>query len=45
VWNAERAEDVIAAQARCRAVVKRGRITVEREEIVHDTWRERRPGA
>lgn len=41
VWEAERAEDVIAAQARCRAVVKRGRVTIERKEIVHQPWRDR----
>ena len=41
VWDAERAEDVIATQARCRAVVKRGRVTVEREELVHESWRDR----
>jgi cytosine deaminase len=39
VWEAERAEDVIAAMAPRRLVVKRGRVSVAHERTRHEPWR------
>jgi cytosine deaminase len=39
VWEAQRAEEVAAAVAPPRLVVKRGRVTVEHERIVREPWR------
>jgi len=39
VWEAERAEDVIAVVAPRRLVVKRGRVSVEHEHDVKPRWR------
>ena len=40
IWEAERAEDVAAALAPCRLVVKAGRVTVEHARSVDEPWRE-----
>jgi cytosine/creatinine deaminase len=42
VWDAERAEDIIAAMPSRRLVVKRGRISVEHERITREPWRQTR---
>ena len=39
VWETDTHQDVVAALATPRLVVKIGRISVEREEIVRDLWR------
>ncbi len=39
VWDAERAEDVIAALAPCRLAVKSGRVSIEHERAVKEHWR------
>ncbi len=39
VWDAARLDDLVAAQATPWVVVKRGRITVEHERTVRETWR------
>ena len=39
VWEAERAEDVIATQAARRLVVKRGRVSVEHRHAATFSWR------
>jgi cytosine deaminase len=39
VWDAERAEDVIAALAPCRLVIKGGQVAVEHERIARQPWR------
>ena len=41
VWETERAEDVIAALAPPRFVIKRGRITVEHQHGIAEPWRTR----
>jgi cytosine deaminase len=41
VWEATAHDDIVAAQARPRLVVKAGRVSVEREEIVRQPWRTR----
>jgi cytosine deaminase len=40
IWEAERAEDVVAALAPCRLVVKAGRVSVEHARAVAEPWRE-----
>lgn len=40
VWEATRLEEIIAAQAMPRLVVKRGRVSVEHERRVSEPWRE-----
>jgi cytosine deaminase len=40
IWEAERAEDVVAALARCRLVVKAGRVTIEHARSVAEPWRD-----
>ena len=45
VWDAERTEDVIAALAPRRLVVKRGRVTVEHERAIREPWRRARGSA
>jgi hypothetical protein len=40
VWEAERAEDVIATQAARRLVVKRGRVSVEHARSATFSWRD-----
>lgn len=40
VWEAERAEDVVAALAPCRLVVKAGRVSIEHARAVAEPWRE-----
>lgn len=42
VWDAERAEDIIATMAPRRLVVKRGHISVEHERTTRERWREPR---
>jgi len=42
VWDAERAEDIIATMAPRRLVVKRGRVSVEHERITREPWRQTR---
>jgi cytosine deaminase len=39
VWEAERVEDVVAALAPCRLVVKGGRVSVEHARSVTEPWR------
>ena len=39
VWEAERAEDVIAALAARRLIVKGGRVSVEHHRSVDERWR------
>ena len=39
VWEAERIEDVVAALAPCRLVVKGGRVSVEHARSVTEPWR------
>ena len=39
VWDANRLDDLVAAQAAPWVVVKRGRITVEHERTVREPWR------
>ena len=39
VWDAASAEEVVAGPARPRLVVKAGRVSVEREEVVREPWR------
>ncbi|HYL79813.1 MAG TPA: amidohydrolase family protein, partial [Candidatus Acidoferrum sp.] len=39
VWETERAEEIIAALAAPRLVVKNGRVTVEHERTVREPWR------
>ena len=39
VWDAASAEEVVARPARPRLVVKAGRVSVEREELVREQWR------
>ncbi|HKC06644.1 MAG TPA: amidohydrolase family protein [Methylomirabilota bacterium] len=39
IWEAERVEDVIAALAPCRLVVKAGRVSVEHARSVTEPWR------
>jgi len=41
LWECERLEDVVAAQAGRAMVVKRGRVTVEHEHHRREPWRER----
>ena len=43
VWDAASAEDVVARPARPWVVVKDGRVSVEREEVVREPWRSRPP--
>ena len=40
IWEAERAEDVVAALAPCRLVVKAGRVSIEHARAVAEPWRE-----
>ena len=40
IWEAERAEDVVAALAPCRLVVKAGRVTIEHARSVAEPWRD-----
>jgi cytosine deaminase len=40
VWEAERTEDVIAAMADHRLVIKRGRVTVEHAHSIAEPWRD-----
>jgi len=40
IWEAERAEDVVAALAPCRLVVKAGRVSIEHARSVAEPWRE-----
>ena len=42
VWDAERAEDIIATLASRHLVVKRGRVSVEHERITRERWRQTR---
>ncbi len=39
VWETERPEDIVAALAPPRLVVKAGRVTVEHERMVKEPWR------
>jgi cytosine deaminase len=39
IWEAERVEDVVAALAPCRLVVKAGRVSVEHTRSVTEPWR------
>jgi cytosine deaminase len=39
VWDAGRVEEIVAALAPPRMVVKRGRVTVEHERTVREPWR------
>ena len=39
VWETERAEDVIAAMAPPRLVIKRGRITLSHRRSMAEPWR------
>jgi cytosine deaminase len=41
LWECERLEDVVAAQAARALVVKRGRVTVEHEHHRREPWREK----
>jgi cytosine deaminase len=41
LWECERLEDVVAAQAARKLVIKAGRITVEHEHHRHEPWREK----
>jgi cytosine deaminase len=40
IWEAERAEDVVAALAPCHLAVKGGRISIEHARSVAEPWRE-----
>ena len=40
IWEAERAEDVVAALAPCRLVIKAGRVSIEHARSVAEPWRE-----
>jgi cytosine deaminase len=40
LWEADRLEEIITAQAPPCTAIKRGRVTVEHERIVHEHWRE-----
>ena len=40
IWEAERAEDVVAALAPCRLVVKARRVTIEHARSVAEPWRD-----
>jgi cytosine deaminase len=44
VWETERVEEIVAALAAPRLVVKRGRVTVEQERTVREPWREQAGG-
>jgi cytosine deaminase len=39
IWDAERAEDIVATMAPRRLVVKSGRVTVEHEHTIREPWR------
>jgi hypothetical protein len=39
VWECRTHDEILAAQARPRLVVKSGMVSVEREEIVREPWR------
>jgi cytosine deaminase len=40
IWEAERVEDVVAALAPCRLVVKAGRVSIEHGRSLAESWRE-----
>jgi cytosine deaminase len=41
LWDTPHADEIITAQAAPRMVIKRGRVTVEHERTVRESWREK----